>query len=396
MKSRNWRIESVLACSIISLLACGLVGAQTPTKAAAIALTDGQDAAHWQAVAQQAGWQTIVPGGASTDPIDTRVLAVAAAVRAAIQNDGVDPARVYLAGRANSAAAVFYTMSRLPDLFAAGIAIGGSPQAALATGRIYAVNLSNAPVLWITDNDDDATAQKLKAAGMWLEWRPASRTKNADVFAWLGAHLRDPFPLGVDCETDSPSFAACFWLTPGKFDVNERNDVLPRTLIATATPAALDLGGFGYRPEDPGPGVLVSHLPEKFSGPLKLGDRITELNGNPIADAHEFQSLMSKATAEAHAAIMLLRGKQRLRVETRILVPHLDFVPTARVQGKYDPGQNQILIISRGVTEMRVRIPDTLVGASLFWNGLSLEKIDKPGCVLLTIDKELLHTGACQ
>jgi hypothetical protein len=377
-------------------LACGLAGAQTPAKTPAVAVTDGQDEAHWQAVAQEAGWQTIVPGGASADPIDTRVLAVAAAVRAAIQNGGVDPARVYLAGRGKSAASVFYTMSRLPDLFAAGIAIGGSPQAALATGRIYAVNFSNAPVLWITDNDaGDATAQKLKAAGMWMEWRSASRMKNADVFAWLGGRARDPFPLDVDCETDSPTFASCFWLTPGKFDVNERNDVLPRTLIATATPAALDLGAFGYKPDDPGPGVLVSHLPEKYSGPLKLGDRIIELDGHLIADAADFQNLMSKATEAAHAAVMVQRGKQRTRVETRILVPHHEYVPTARVQGKYDQAQNQILIISRSITEMRVTIPDAWAGASLFWNGLSLENIDKPGCVLLTIDKELLHAGAC-
>jgi len=65
------------------------------------------------------------------------------------------------------------------------------------------------------------------------------------------------------------------------------------------------------------------------------------------------------------------------------------------VQGKYDPAQKQILIISRTVTEMRVEIPEAWAGASLLWNGLALEKIDKPGCVLLTIDKELLHAGTC-
>ncbi|HEY9141282.1 MAG TPA: hypothetical protein VIN93_10340 [Bryobacteraceae bacterium] len=362
-----------------------------------MAVIDPKDATHWQAVAQEAGWQAIVPAVASTDPIDTRVLAVAAAVRSAIQNGGADPARVYLAGRGDSAASVFYIVSRLPDLFAAGIAIGGSPQAALSTGRIYTVNFSNSPVLWVTDNDaDEATAQKLKAAGMWIEWRSAREMKNADVFAWLAARSRDPFPLDVDCETDSPTFSKCFWLTPGKFDVNERNDVLPRTLVATAAPAALDLGAFGYKPDDPGPGVLISHLPEKYSGPLKLGDRITALDGHPIADAHEFQAIMAKATEQAHAVVMLQRGKVRTRVETRILVPYHDFVPTARVQGKYDPAQHQILIISRTVTEMRVTIPEAWAGASLLWNGLALEKIDHPGCVLLTIDKELLHAGPCQ
>ncbi|MGB7762801.1 MAG: hypothetical protein WBL61_23400 [Bryobacteraceae bacterium] len=50
---------------------------------------------------------------------------------------------------------------------------------------------------------------------------------------------------------------------------------------------------------------------------------------------------------------------------------------------------------SCAVTEMRVTIPLAWAGASLFWNGLALEKIDKPGCVLLMIDKELLHAGPC-
>jgi hypothetical protein len=377
-------------------VAGGVGRAQAPAKTPALAVIDGKDAAHWQAAAQAAGWRTIVPAGASGDPIDTRVLALAAAVRAAIRDGGVDPARVYLAGRGDSAAPVFYAMSRLPDLFAAGIAIGGSPEGALLTGRIYTVNFTNSPVLWVSDNDaDEATAQKLKAAGMWLEWRAASGATGGDVFAWLAARTRDPFPLEVDCETDSPTFASCFWLTPGKIDVREINDVLPRTLIATAAPASLDLGAFGYKPDDPGPGVLVSHLPERYSGPLKLGDRITALDGHPIADAHEYRLLMSKASGTRDAVVMVQRAKQRIRVETRILVPHLDFLPTARVQGKYDPEQKEILVISRGVTEMRLTIPDAWAGASLLWNGVALDKIDKPGCVLLTIDKELLHAGAC-
>lgn len=393
---RNWRTESALACSIFSLLACGLAGAQVPAKSPALALVDAQDAAHWQTVAKEAGWQTIVPGGASTDPIDTRVLAVAAAVRGAIQNGAVDPAHVYLAGRGDRAAAVFYTISRLPDLFAAGVAVGGSPEAALATGRIYAINFSNCPVLWVSDNEADETvAQKLKAAGMWLEWRSSNDVKDADVFAWLAAHARDPFPPDVDCETDSPTFSSCFWLTPGKFDVNERNDVLPRTLVATATPAALDLGGFAYKLDEPGPGVLVVRLPAKYSGPLKLGDRIIELDGHPIADAHAYLEIMNKANEERRVVVMVQRGKERTRIETRILVPHHDFVATARVQGKYDPGQKQILIISRTVTEMRLTVPTAWAGAGLWWNGLALDRIDKAGCILLTVDKELLHASAC-
>ena len=393
---RSWRIRSGCGWIIISLAACGLAAAEEAAKKPALAVIDRADAAHWQAVAEEAGWTAIVAEAAPGDPIDKRVLALAAAVRGAIQTGGVDAARVYVAGRGESAGWVLYTISRLPDLFAAGLAVGGSPEAALATGRIFTANFTNSPVLWVTENDaDEATAEKLKAAGVWMEWRAAKDMKNADVLAWLAARAREPFPLEVDCETDSPTFASCFWLEPGKFDVNERNDVLPRTLVAAAAPAALDLGAFGYKPDDPGPGVLVSHLPAKYSGPLKMGDRIAELDGRPIADAREFQKMMAQANQERRAVVMVQRGKERTRIETRILVPHRDFVPTARVQGKYDPAQRQITIISRSVTEMRVTVPEAWAGASLWWNGLSLEKIDQPGCVRLTIDKELLHAGPC-
>lgn len=104
---------------------------------------------------------------------------------------------------------------------------------------------------------------------------------------------------------------------------------------------------------------------------------------------------MNKANEERRVVVMVQRGKERTRIETRILVPHHDFVPTARVQGKYDPAQKQILIISRTVTEMRLTVPAAWAGAGLWWNGLALDKIDKEGCVLLTIDKELLHADSC-
>ena len=45
---------------------------------------------------------------------------------------------------------------------------------------------------------------------------------------------------------------------------------------------------------------------------------------------------------------------------------------------------------------MRVTVPEAWAGATLFWNGLALENLDRPGCVLLRIDKELLHAGPCR
>jgi hypothetical protein len=158
---------------------------------------------------------------------------------------------------------------------------------------------------------------------------------------------------------------------------------------------ALDLGGFGYKPDDAGPGIAVTYLPEKYSGPLKMGDRIVEIEGKPIANAHQYREIMSKYTEDKRVTVMVERAKRRDRVETRVAMERVDSSLTARVQGSYDMDDKLVLVISRGVTEMRVTIPEQWVGSGLMWNGLSMEKIEKPGCILLTIDKEALHAAAC-
>jgi len=92
---------------------------------------------------------------------------------------------------------------------------------------------------------------------------------------------------------------------------------------------------------------------------------------------------------------MLERGKDRMRIETTVRVPRRDSLVTARVQGRYDSDQKQVLIISRMVTKMNVNLPSRWLPATLFWNGLSLENVAQPGCIQLTIDHELLHAAPC-
>jgi predicted esterase len=396
MKSRSWPRRSVPACGIISLLACGLAAAQGSAKAPAIALVDPADAPQWEALAKGAGWRVITPGPAENP--DARALAVADAVRKAEAAGGIDPGRVYLAGRGGAAALVFYTVSRVPDLWAAAIAIEGSPQPAIDTGRIFSANFQHVPVLWVSNRPgDQALAARLKDAGINLEWRAADKSlTDAALLAWLGAQSREQFPDRIDCETNSPAFAGCYWIRMTKFDAGERNDVLPSTRIAAAAGAALDLGGFGFNTTDPGPGVLVSTLPQKYSGPLKVGDRIVELEGRPVENARQYVQTMAKYTEEKPIVATVQRGKDRMRVETRVILPRREQLVTARVQAEYLPAEKQVQIVSRTVTEMRITVPDAWAqDTQLFWNGLVLEKLEGPGCVLLSIDKELLHAARC-
>ena len=396
MKSKNWSGKSVLACAI-SLLGLAPATAQPAVKGSpAIALLDGADAVEWRNWTRDLGWQVVTAATPANSNIDLRVQELAKAVEAAAKSGAVDPARVYLSGRGENAAAVWYAISRVPDLWAAAAALGGSPQAALDTNRIFTTNFTNVPVLWVGEPAGEALAQKLKTGGLNLEWRSAASTVNpASVMQWLGQHQREEFPLSIDCETNAPAFARCYWVQMMKFDAAERNDVLPSTRIAGGNGAALDLGGFGFKLDDPGPGVLISFLPEKYSGPLKMGDRIVALDGREIANPRQYRDQMEKAAEEKPAVATVLRGKERIRMETRIVVPRREAGVTARVQGRYLPDEKEIQIITRTVTEMRVNVPPQWMPARLLWNGFSLDNLKESGCWELTVQKELLNAARC-
>jgi hypothetical protein len=391
MTSRSWPSAFAAVCGISSALWCGAAAAATP----AIALLDPADAPQWQSWTREAGWRVIT--AAAAENADARALALAEAVRAAVQ-DGVDPARVYLAGRGAAAAGVFYTISRTPDVFAAGVAIEGGPQPAIESGRLYTANFRNAPVLWTTQTaTDQALASRLKEAGLNVEWRSSAGLTPAAIFDWLSARRRDPFPAEIDCETNSPQFAHCYWIQMTKFDPAERNEVVASTRLEGSSTASLDLGGFGYNPNDSGPGVLISYLPDKYSGPLKLGDRIAALDGRPLDNPKKYLEFMARYTESRPAVVTVERGKERIRLETSVVIPKRDAGVTARVQGQFSGADREIQIVSRAIKEMRVTIPPEWARDSrLSWNGLPLEKIESPGCILLTIEKELLRAARCQ
>lgn len=381
------------------MLAAGSGWAQPaqPGKAPAIALVDAADAPQWESLTADLGWHLVFAPADPDANIDKRVQALALKVEEAVKSGAIDPTRVYIAGRGESSAMVFYAISRVPDHWVAGVALGGSPKGAIDTDRVFAANFTNTPVLWASAGANDSDfASRLKDAGVNIEWRSSSGLSNGDVLKWLASHQRAEYPLTVDCETNSPTFASCYWVQPIKFDAAERNDVLPNTLVPGDAGASLDLGGFGYRSDDPGPGVGIGFLPEKYSGPLKIGDRIETLDGKPIANARALIQMLAKTDATRSAVVMVQRGKDRIRIETRIVVPRRDPVVTARVKAEYMPEFHQIVLISRSVTELHVTIPPEWIPGDLLWNGLTLENVKTAGCYDLHLDKELLHASPCQ
>ena len=396
---RNWPRRFAIVCAI-SIWCTGLAWPQAPQPkkpVPAVALADAADAPQWQTVVEGAGWQLITAPTDANANIDQRLQALAAKVQDAVKSGSADAGRIYLAGRGDSAPFVFYDISRMPDRWTAGVALGGSPKGAIDTNRIFAVNFTATPVLWASNGANDSDyAERLKLAGLNIEWRSSTGLTNGLVLEWLAGHARAEHPLTADCETNSPTFASCFWVQPQKFDPAERNDVLPMTLIPGDSGTSLDLGGFGYRADDPGPGVNVAFLPEKYTGPLKVGDRLEALDGKPVENARQLMQILDKTEATRYAVVMVRRGKDRIRVETRIVVPRRDPVVTARVKAEYMPEYHQVVLISRAVTEMKVTLPPEWVPGDLLWNGLTIENVKTPGCYMLRLERELLHAGPCQ
>src|SRR5438094_5257415 len=257
----------------------------------------------WQPLAAARGWNCAMPfvDGVS----DGAVKAIESVVADAKKRlPKVDETRVYLAGPGASAAEVFYTLSRAPDVWAAALAIQGSPGQAINSYRLYGANTQAAPLLWVAPAVEvDMFRQRLSTAEFNFEARPEAGA--SDVFDWLAKHQRALFPPTVDCETGSPAFARCYWIEMTKFDPKKRNDVLKSTRVIPGSGASLAIGPFGYDPHAPGPGALVGWLPADYKGPLKLNDRIVSVSGKELRDGREYAQHMDGIAEDKPVAVVV-------------------------------------------------------------------------------------------
>jgi hypothetical protein len=104
---------------------------------------------------------------------------------------------------------------------------------------------------------------------------------------------------------------------------------------------------------------------------------------------------MDTIADEKPVAILVQRGKERLRLETKIVLPKREEVITARIQGRYLPDQKELLIISRAVTHARITIPQEWTPVSVSWNGLDVLKAESAGCWELSIEKDPPEASKC-
>ena len=366
----------------VAVLATATLLAQTPVapgqpRPLVVLLAGEQERKAWEESATRRGWALLT--GPPAAPSD----ALAKAVRKALEDfrarTPVDATRVYLAGQGRGAAAAFYLVARLPDLWAAALAVEGSPKPAIDTGRLFAANAQLVPMLWITSG-----AERSSLPGFQIERRNPAQMSLEQALDWLAQHERDPFPPKVDCESGNPELARCYWIEMTRLDFSRRNDVLPASRLAPGSGASLALGGFGFDPAERGPGLVVGWLPQNYQGPLKLDDRIVAVAGKEIRDGQAYLEFMDQVKEEQRAAVMVQRGKERLRIETRIVLPKREEAQTARVQAEFLSDTRELLLISRGVAELRLDLPRYWVPCPINWNGLAAGQADSPGCWIVS------------
>jgi len=316
-------------------------------------------------------------------PGDAAVRQIENAVEQAAKRRPIDTTRTYLMGRGTAGATVFYAVSRRPDLWAAALAAGGNPDLAIETNRLFGANAEMVPILWAVQAGDQAKAElsraRLTAKGfnIGLSVRQMNIPEALD---WLAEHKSDPYPAKVDCETGALAFGRCYWVQIAKFNPSARNDVLPLSRVAPGLGAYLALGGFAYSMDDAGPGILLNWLAPNYPGPLKLNDRIVSLGGTQIKDARGFVAFMDGQTEERALGVVVMRGKERLRMESRIALAKREENVTARVRAEFLMDGHQMLLITRGVAEVRLDLPSYWAPCTINWNGVEAGSADGGGC----------------
>ncbi len=382
------------AFCLLSLFAA-LLGAAEP---AAVLL--GGNPEPWKKALQDRGWRLVVPP-AMPAPLWTEAGAQAldTYLRDPAKSGLTDSGGAFLIAVGDGATAAFYLASRMSDLWRAVLAIGGNPKIAIETNRLYAANTQLVPFLWTVPpaarTDMEPLYKKLARAGYHVELRGGEGFTVGQALDWLASQRRDPVPYKIDCETGSPAFPRCYWAEIVKFDPSRRNDALPSTRVPPGSGASLGLGRFGFDPAAPGPGLLVGFLPPDYQGKLKLEDRIVSVGGRAIRDARDYVEWMDQAKEDKTIAVVIQRGKGRLRIETRITLPQREELLTARLQAEFVLDGRVLQVVSRNIASVRLRIPEAWVPATVNWNGSEAGPVPNAGCWILS-DENGARLSPCQ
>ena len=339
------------------------------------------------------GWRLLIPSSPKL-PLwsDWGALAVREMIEEESRRGGIDASRIYLLGVGGGTPAAFSLVSRLSDIWAAAVAVNGAPKLAIDAGNLFAANAASVPFLWVagaeTQQHSQSVIAKLKAVHFPVNITTVENLNLGQVLSTFETRRKDLTPATVDFETDSPLFTRCYWVEIAALDLTQRNDVLGQSRVKPGSGAGLSIGPFGYNAAAPGPGVVVGWLPEKYSGPLKLNDRIVSIRGKEVSNAYEYQTMMDSEEQPSEVSIMVERDGKRSRTEGRIVLPSRVIPPSARVKAEKIESPPGIQVISRGVSRLRLHVPKGWAPTPVNWNGVVETNVENDGCWELTLNPD--------
>jgi hypothetical protein len=98
---------------------------------------------------------------------------------------------------------------------------------------------------------------------------------------------------------------------------------------------------------------------------------------------------MSQVTEERPVSVTIERmekkEKERIRLTTYYKLRKREEVITARIQASYSPDAKEIILISRAVAEVQIRVPEQWVPSTITWNGNQMAAPVTAGCLVLSL-----------
>ncbi len=178
--------------------------------------------------ANSALWREFKPG---TEPVDglTTLMFLYGHLKKELS---VDIDRVFLAGTGEGAGAAFSLAQAFPHLFAGVIARGAVPET-------NPLNFRHVPTLFLsTGTHVSAFEEQAKELG-YENVTLASGGTEADVWAWVDANQRDPYPATVTFRPPTIVGLSAYWITAQGADPSE-NPLLQATVDRASNLITID------------------------------------------------------------------------------------------------------------------------------------------------------------
>lgn len=355
-----------------------------------------------QIVAQPFGWaESAWWHGSQVDNILTLVDRIK-------RQYNVDESQIYLTGTSDGGTGTYYLAMREPSLWSSYLPLIGnigvlSNPATGAEGELFVSNLVNRPFFVANGVRDPRYPaaliapylETLQAAGVSLEFRP-QQTGGHDTSWWdaeraryerfVHEHPRTPHPSLLSWETERVDrFNRIQWLVIDELGARPSDVALADTNTVSER-LEPDFGIRGDAKKDRGTRIVqVIADTEAARMGVKAGDRLLEIDGQPVADMAAIMAAFGR-NGGPRIRLTVERGAERLTVEGAF-PPQPTRGPTRTLFPRRKPSGRVDVLRKGNRIEARTR------GVARFTLLVSPDVIDFSAPVVVTVNGRSVHEG---